>query len=138
MLVAKKALKKRQKDEKIIQWKIELVKELMKGGYEQKKIRQVMNFIQFFVNFVSEEVVKEYEEKLSKIIKTRTNMGIEQTIIEHFKEEGRQEGMEKGDYQRAIKTAENCLKEGMSKELVAKITELPLKTVQELAKKLEK
>jgi hypothetical protein len=34
------------------------VKELLKGGYEQKKIRQVMNFIQFFVNFASEEVVK--------------------------------------------------------------------------------
>jgi hypothetical protein len=50
MLAAKKALKKRQKDEMIIQWKIELVKELMKGGYEQKKIRQVMNFIQFFTS----------------------------------------------------------------------------------------
>jgi hypothetical protein len=41
-------------------------------------------------------------------------MGIEQTIIEHFKEEGIQEGMEKGDYQRAIKTAEKCLLKGMS------------------------
>jgi predicted transposase/invertase (TIGR01784 family) len=132
MLVAKKALKKRQKDEKIIQWKIELVKELIKGGYEQKKIRQAMNFIKFFVNFGKEESVKEFESELSKIIQTRANMGIEQTIIEHFKVEG----MEKGKYVQALKTAENCLKEGMSKELVAKITELPLKTVQELAKKL--
>jgi predicted transposase/invertase (TIGR01784 family) len=142
MLVAKKALKKRQKDEKIIQWKIELVKELLKGGYEQKKIRQVMNFIQFFVNFASEEVVKEYEEELSKIIKTRTNMGIEQTIIEHFKEEGRQEGrqegMEKGKYAQALKTAEKCLLRGMSIKDTVELTELPLKTVQELANKLDK
>jgi predicted transposase/invertase (TIGR01784 family) len=98
------------------------------------------------VSFGKEESVKEFESELSKIIKTRTNMGIEQTIIEHFKEQGeqigiqkgRQEGMEKGDYQRAIKTAEKCLKEGMNAELVAKITELPLKTVQELTKKLSK
>jgi predicted transposase YdaD len=128
------------------------VKELLKGGYEQKKIRQVMKFIQFFVNFGKEESVKEFESELSKIIKTRTNMGIEQTIIEHFKEEGRLEGIQKGiqkgrlegkqegrlegkqegEYQKAIKTAKNCLKEGMSVELVAKITELPLKVIQEL------
>jgi hypothetical protein len=57
-------------------------------------------------------------------------------IIEKTSHETYEKGMEKSDYQRAIKTAENCLKEGMSKELVAKITELPLKTVQELAKKL--
>jgi predicted transposase YdaD len=65
---------------------------------------------------------------------------IEETIEkgkEKAKERIRQEGMEKGKYAQAIKTAENCLKEGMSKELVAKITELPLKTVQELAKKLK-
>jgi predicted transposase/invertase (TIGR01784 family) len=58
--------------------------------------------------------------------------------VQEGRQEGRQEGMEKGKYAQALKTAENCLKEGMSKELVAKITELPLKTVQELAKKLGK
>jgi predicted transposase/invertase (TIGR01784 family) len=138
MLVAKKSLKKRQKDEKIIQWKIELVKELLKGGYEQKKIRQVMNFIKFFVNFGKEESVKEFESELSKIIQTRKNMGIEQTIIEHFKEEGIQKGRQEGDYQRALKTAEKCLLKGMSIKDTVELTELPLKTVQELAKKLGK
>jgi predicted transposase YdaD len=176
MLVGKKALEKNKsninKDKAILTWKIALVKELMKGGYEQEKIRKVMKFIQFFVNFKSKEVVKEYEEELSKIIKTRTNMGIEQTIIEHFKEEGRQEGIQKGEqigiqkgeqigiqkgeqigiqkgeqigiqkgklegeYLKAIKMAEKCLLKGMNIYDIVELTELPLKTVQELATSL--
>jgi predicted transposase/invertase (TIGR01784 family) len=65
-------------------------------------------------------------------------MGIEQTIIEHFKEEGRQEGMEKGKYAQALKTAEKCLLKDMNIKDIVELTELPLKTVQELAKKLGK
>jgi predicted transposase/invertase (TIGR01784 family) len=142
MLIAKKALKKKQKDKEILLWKIELVKELVKGGYEQKKIRKMMIFINHFVNFAGEDIVKEYEQELSKIIKTRTNMGIEQTIIEHFKEEGEkigiQKGRQEGKYTQAIKTAEKCLLRGMNIQDIVELTELPLKTVQELAKKLGK
>jgi predicted transposase/invertase (TIGR01784 family) len=147
MLVAKKALKKKQHDKEILSWKIELVKELMKGGYEQEKIRKTMNFIKFFMNFGNKEVVNEYEKELSNIIETRTNMGIEQSIIEHFKREGKLEGRKEGklegklegrkegEHLKAIKTAEKCLQKGMSIEDTAELTELSIEIVQELLKK---
>ncbi|GAB4340077.1 MAG: hypothetical protein OHK0038_19450 [Flammeovirgaceae bacterium] len=49
-----------------------------------------------------------------------------------------EKGIEKGRLEEKLKTAENCLKEGMDIKLVAKLTELPLKRVQELAEKLLK
>jgi predicted transposase/invertase (TIGR01784 family) len=146
ILVAKKSLNKKQNDKEMLSWKIELVKELVKGGYEQEKIRHVLNFIKFFSNFKSSEVVKEYEEELSKIIKTNTNMGIEQAILTFVREEGEQIGIQKGEqigiqkgeYQKALKTAERCLQKGMDFQEVAELTDLSLKTIQELAEKLGK
>jgi hypothetical protein len=50
--------------------------------------------------------------------------------------EGITQGITQGDYGRQIKTAQNCLINGMSAEMTAQISELPLEEVQALAKKL--
>ncbi|GAB4328521.1 MAG: hypothetical protein OHK0038_02370 [Flammeovirgaceae bacterium] len=72
------------------------------------------------------------EKERNKIKQEAMEKGIEKGI-----EKGMEKGIEKGMENTKLIVAENCLKEGMDVKLVAKITELPLKTVQELAKKLE-
>ncbi|MBQ8776484.1 MAG: hypothetical protein IJZ71_03295 [Treponema sp.] len=49
-------------------------------------------------------------------------------------EDGVAEGIEQGAEQKAIETAKNLLKEGLSAEQIARCTNLSLEKVQELAK----
>jgi MoaA/NifB/PqqE/SkfB family radical SAM enzyme len=46
------------------------------------------------------------------------------------------EGIEKGQRKKAIETAENCLKEGMSFSLTSKVTGLSQEEVLQIAKRL--
>jgi hypothetical protein len=48
--------------------------------------------------------------------------------------DGITQGITQGDYGRQIKTAQNCLIKGMSAEMTAQISELPLEEVQAIAK----
>lgn len=45
-------------------------------------------------------------------------------------------GIEKGEYQKAIKTAEKCLSEGITIEMTAKITDLSLEEVKKIGEQL--
>ena len=58
--------------------------------------------------------------------------GIEQGIEQGI-QQGIEQGIERGAEQKAIETAKNFLKEGLSVEQIARCTELPLEKVQELA-----
>jgi predicted transposase YdaD len=95
------------------------------------------------VNFNEEKTVVEFEQQVEETFKTRKNMGIREAIIEEIKDQARQEGRQEGEKkarkeveQKAIKTAENCLKKGLGIELTAELTELPIETVQEISRKL--
>ena len=48
-------------------------------------------------------------------------------------ERGLEQGLEQGAYQKALETAKNLLAERLPPEIVARCTNLPLETVQELA-----
>ena len=50
-----------------------------------------------------------------------------------MRQEGYEEGLEQGAYQKALETAKNLLAERLPPEIVARCTNLPLETVQELA-----
>ena len=49
------------------------------------------------------------------------------------REEGIFIGLERGAYQKALETAKAFLSEGLAPQMVARCTNLPLETVQELA-----
>ena len=46
---------------------------------------------------------------------------------------GLERGLEQGAYQKALETAKAFLSEGLAPQMVARCTNLPLETVQELA-----
>ena len=51
------------------------------------------------------------------------------------REEGISIGLERGAYQKALETARNLLSEGLTPQMVARCTDLPLETVLELTRK---
>ena len=57
--------------------------------------------------------------------------GLEQGL-EKGLEKGREEGIEKGREEKAVSIAIDMIKEGFDKETVARLTDLPLKTIEAL------
>ena len=52
------------------------------------------------------------------------------------REEGISIGLERGAYQKALETARNILTEGLTPQMVARCTGLPLETVMELKQEM--
>jgi predicted transposase YdaD len=147
MLAAKNSLAKKNSDNQILQWKRELVEQLSKSNYPTQKVKEILNFIRYCVTFKDSKVVEEFEEQVSNIFNTRSSMGIHEAIIAEVTQKGKQEGIKEGlkkgikegikegVHFKSIQMAENCLKEGMDMNLIAKLTELPLSTIQDVAHK---
>ena len=57
----------------------------------------------------------------------------ELTMKNAAKREGLAEGIAEGEHKKAVETARNLLAEGISPEIIAKCTGLPIKEVQKLA-----
>ena len=67
---------------------------------------------------------------------------IESLAIQDSKREGRKEGIEigrtEGEHKKAVEDARNFLAEGITPEIVAKCTGLPMEEVQKLAEETAK
>jgi predicted transposase/invertase (TIGR01784 family) len=137
ILAAKKSLQKENTDSVIFAWKRELLLQLAQTNHSVEKVVKILDFLRYVVNFKDKNHVEEFEEEATKILKLREPMGIQEAIIQHFTQVAEDKGKLEGQYEKSIQTAKNCLKEGLSIELIAKITELSIEKVKELAKELK-
>ncbi|MCU0446198.1 MAG: hypothetical protein MUE85_14930 [Microscillaceae bacterium] len=146
MLAAQKALqKKRPADKQILEWKIALVRKLQAEGYANEKIRQVLNFIRFYVRFKEESARIDFEKNIELITKNRKNMGIEEAIIQEVAEKalekgeklgiekGEKLGIEKGIEKRNIEAIKTMLQNNLTVEQIAKYLNLSLDFVKNVA-----
>ena len=60
------------------------------------------------------------------------------TDIAVQREEAYEDGLSKGAYENAVKTAKSMLSDNLSIQFIAKYTNLPLETIQQLTKDLHK
>ena len=86
-------------------------------------------------------VLKEeaYEDGLFAGLATGREEGREEGIsigLERGREEGISVGIERGAYEKALETARNLLSEGLTPQMVARCTDLPLETVLNLEQDL--
>lgn len=72
---------------------------------------------------------EEYKKKLLEVLRMTQ---IEQWLREEGIKEGMKEGMKEGEIKAKLETARKALLEGADLEFVAKITNLPLETIQKL------
>ncbi len=118
MLTAKKALGKRNlSDAAQLAWKRDLVLSLKTAGYPLEKIRRLLHFIRTYVSFRQESAATEFSKIVSSTFKQRENMGIEEAILRHEREEGLKEGLKEGikegvkegEYQAKVKGIQKAL-----------------------------
>lgn len=124
--VGRIALEKDKLDqENRFQLQIGIVRRMKSLGYSEEKIRQLMNFLRAYVRFEDDEIIRKFEDEVDIIFKNSKAMGLEEIILEETRKQGEQIGKE----EEKIQVAHNSWEEGLSAELTAKITELPLERI---------
>ena len=137
MLTVLLALKKKKVPEiKLVDLKMDIVKELYKKEIPKKKIQAVMNFLKHYVRF-NEENTLIFDEKLDSFNGKSYPMGIEQFLLQRAKKEGIGEGIERGiekgidiQLKETIKNAQ--LKKNFSIETIANLANLKPKRVRHI------
>jgi len=91
------ALKKgKVEDKRLIDLKIDLVKNLMRRKFSHEKIEALMSFITRYVRFSNSKYDSIFEEKLDFITEKNYPMGIKQLILTKERAEGKAEGRAEG------------------------------------------
>ena len=122
------ALKKTKTNElELIDLKMDLVKELMKRNIEKKKIRALMNFLQYYVRFNSENTLI-FEKKLEQFKGKTYPMGIEELLLH----QAETKGIEKN----TKNVIRNARLKGASIEFIADIVNLPAEKVRAILDKM--
>lgn len=89
--------KNSRNDEERMNFKIQLVRRLLKRQFPRERIRRLLEFIKFYAKFDREELYDRFEQKIQQ---NRKNMGIlelvEQEARKYYKKEGRAEGRAEG------------------------------------------
>ncbi len=138
------ALKKTKKNElELIDLKMDLVKELMKRNIEKKKIKALMNFLQYYVRFNSENTLI-FEKKLEQFKGKKYPMGIEELLLHQAEVKGEKRGEKRGekageksgDEKRTIDVIRNARLNGLSVEVICKIVDFPVEKVRAILDKM--
>ena len=98
MEVAWLGLKKNKMTQKqLFSKKINLYKKLIKQtSYSKKQIRDLLTWIKHYAPFDTEEINLKFDKEINKINKNITTMGVEEALLNSYKEEGIEIGIEQG------------------------------------------
>jgi predicted transposase YdaD len=88
--------KKPLTDENLFSLKLEIVRNLQRHNIPEKKRRALMNFLKFYAGFANPEFYAKFDKTILTITKNKKTMGIEEMLVERFKKEGEEKGMQKG------------------------------------------
>ncbi len=141
--------KNRKDEEAVFNYAMQLKRRLIEGGFPKDKIRSVLRFLEHYVTFDNSEL---HEKLAYEIHQTKDIMGLEEVIIEHYKElglqEGRQEGLQEGRQEGRQEGLQEGRQEGLQEgirlsiqkmleknflpEFVANTLSVELKMVQEV------
>lgn len=152
-------------DDLLAERKLRIIRRLLERGYRKEKVRKVMNFILQYVRFENRDKTINFEQVVTGITKNQGTMGIEELIIEESRkygfqigfeegkqagiqqgvqeglqdglQQGLQQGMQQGMIENKRTTVLNGYKEGLSIDLLARLTNLTEDEVLEIIQSQE-
>ena len=107
----------------------------------EEQIKALADFLEYLFFIKDEELEHKYEEykrERGGAIKMTVDQIREKYYTLKAKEEGKIEGIQEGEYNKAIESAKNFLKLGISAEIVAQGTGLSLEEVNKIKDELNK
>lgn len=133
MEVARIALeRKKLAEEHLYSLTIGVVRRLKNSGYSSNATRKIMNFLGIYVRFKNQVIIRNFEKDIDQIFENSFTMGLEEMILEETKKQIKQEGLEEGKLKEKQQVVYHSWQEGLSPELTAKLTELPVEQVKKL------
>ena len=109
---------------------LELVEEARAAGHETPLKWAIQEAVHR--NILRDYLERKGGEVLS-ILMTEYNYATDMAVLkEEAYEDGLFAGLERGAYQKALETAKSFLAEGLTPQVVARCTGLPMETIQEL------
>lgn len=97
ILTVLQALRKNNlNDEKLLNLKYSLAKNLLKKKIEKHKIDALLIFLQRYITFADSNYNSKFDRKIEELAENQRTMGISEQVVEIAKNEGLKEGLEKG------------------------------------------
>ena len=131
---------KNKGDDDRLDIKIKLVRRLLQLNIERRKIRKLLNFIKFYISFDEDDFFNKFERDIQQLTKSREAMGIEEAILQEFKErglrEGREQGLEQGREESIRLVVSRAWKKGLPVEMIAGLVGLPEEKVEAIIREL--
>ncbi|MGM9934906.1 Rpn family recombination-promoting nuclease/putative transposase [uncultured Clostridium sp.] len=140
--MAKTLLKTSSKDIDIYNAKIQLAEELLEYDKvkNEEQVKALADFLEYLFLIKDEELENKYEEykrERGGAIKMTVDQIREKYYTQKGKEEGRKEGRKEGEHKKAVESAMNFLKLGLSAEIIAQGTGLSLDEVNKIKSEIE-
>jgi predicted transposase/invertase (TIGR01784 family) len=125
---------KKGSDETLINLKLKLFRMLISRQMEKSTMRALLTFLKLYVHFANPDSYRIFEQETLLITNDITTMGIEQLVLKRERQEGREEGIEKGINLKARETAKKLIIRGFENEEIAEITGLTVDEVEAIRK----
>lgn len=122
-------LKKRKDIYKLFE-KTEIVRHLFKRGVSKKKITKLLVFLRFYIRFERADFFHKFEKEIQLLTKTKKAMGIEEEVLNYFKEKAWEEGMQQGIQQGLQQGMQEGLEQGKEEGFVIGIRTVILRAYQ--------
>lgn len=128
--------KQKTNDEQLFARAYDLVKLLLSKHISKGKIRNVMNFLKYYIRFENPEMIGKFESEIALLTERSITMGIEELIIDRARKEGilegREEGIEEGVKKNQRENALKMKQSGFDIKIIADITGLSLAEIKKL------
>jgi hypothetical protein len=96
-LVVQTALRKQKIDEdELLALKLDLAKALLKKQFSKNKVRQILNFLRYYVRFEKEENGVKFDRGLDQLTNNKQTMGLEEFLLHRAVTTGIKQGIEQG------------------------------------------
>jgi hypothetical protein len=100
---------KKLPDHELFSLKLGLAKNLLRRKLPPIKIRRLLRFLKYYVHFDNKENVSNFDSAIYKLTNKKEAMGIEEFMLDRAKNEGIQEGLKKGQEEKALKFVKSLL-----------------------------
>jgi predicted transposase YdaD len=130
VLSAKLTLTKHElNDDQLFNLAFDLAKRLLKKQMPKNKVRNLLNFLRFYINFESQSTFTKFDKELATLTERTSTMGIEELLLDRAEKKGIKEGREKTLKEIIAEMKRN----GLDIDLIARITGLSIEDVEKLS-----
>jgi predicted transposase YdaD len=129
-----------ERDELLLNLKLNLTRLLLTKKIAKEKIRVLMNFLRFYIRFENQDINTKFEQQVEILTERSTTMGIEELLLDRAEKKGEIKGEINGEKRGEIKgeinsrkdIAREMKKDGFPVAQIEKLTKLSAEEIEKL------